>query len=105
MPCSGTPSSNWPCTTDRAVTARSVRLVVGRAGVGAVILATHIGLAVLLATRGAIKTPTLVPSVAISSLQQDPRPLERASFDKPILTPIHPMLVPPPEVVAAVEPD
>jgi protein TonB len=78
--------------------------VASRAGVGAGILAAHLGLIVLLATSGVIKTPTLVQSVAVTFLQQDERPLERPSFDKPILTPIHPMLVPPPEVVVAVEP-
>jgi len=78
--------------------------VASRAGVGAAILAAHLGLIVLLATTGVIETPTLVPSVAVTFLQQDERPLDRPTFDKPILTPIHQVLVPPPEVVVPIEP-
>jgi protein TonB len=78
--------------------------VASRAGVGATILAAHLGLIVLLATTGVIKTPTLVPSVAVTFLQQDERPLDRPDFDKPILTPIHQVLIPSPEVVVPIEP-
>jgi protein TonB len=82
--------------------------VASRAGVGAAILAAHLGLIVLLATTGVIKTPTLVPPVAVTFLQQDERPLDRPNFDKPILMPIHPaiqqLIVPPPEVVVPIEP-
>jgi periplasmic protein TonB len=78
--------------------------VASRAGVGAAILAAHLGLIVLLATTGVIKTPTLVPSVAVTFLQQDERPLDRPNFDKPTLTPIHQVLVPSPEVVVPIEP-
>ncbi|MFL6601782.1 MAG: energy transducer TonB [Steroidobacteraceae bacterium] len=78
--------------------------VANRAGVGAGILAAHVGLVALLATTGVIKTPTLVPSVAVTFLQQDDRPLERPDFDKPVLTPINQVLVPPPEVVVQIEP-
>ena len=78
--------------------------VANRAGVGAAILAAHAGLIVVLATSGVIKTPTLVPSVAVTFLQQEDRPMERPIFDKPVLTPINHVLVPPPEVVLQVEP-
>jgi protein TonB len=79
--------------------------VASRAGVGAGILAAHLGLVVLLAAAGgAIRTPTLVQSVAVTFLQQDDRPLERPTFDKPALTPLHDVLVPPPEVTVAIEP-
>jgi len=78
--------------------------VANRAGVGAAILAAHAGLIVVLATSGVIKTPTLVPSVAVTFLQQEDRPMERPNFDKPVLTPINHVLVPPPEVVVQVEP-
>jgi protein TonB len=78
--------------------------VANRAGVGAGILAAHVGVIALLATTGVIKAPTLVPSVAVTFLQQDDRPLERPNFDKPVLTPISQVLVPPPEVVVQVEP-
>lgn len=87
---------------DRSITGRLN--IAHRAGVGAGILAAHLGVIVLLATAGVIKAPTLVPSVAVSFLQQDDRPLDRPNFDKPVLTPIHQMLVPPPEVVATIEP-
>jgi len=79
--------------------------VAGRAGVGAGILAAHLGLVVVLATSGVIKTPTLVQSVAVTFLQQDERPLDRSNLDKPTLAPVHQMLVPPPEVVVAIEPE
>jgi protein TonB len=72
---------------------------------GAGILAAHLGLVVLLATTGgAIRTPMLVQSVAVTFLQQDDRPLDRPNFDKPTLTPIHDVLVPPPEVTVPIEP-
>jgi protein TonB len=86
----------------RSITGR--QKVAGRAGVGAGIVAAHAGLIVLLATTGVIKTPTLVPSVAVIFLQQDDRPLDLPNFDKPILTPIHQVLVPPPEVIVPIEP-
>jgi protein TonB len=78
--------------------------VASRAGVGAGILAAHAGLIVLLAATGVIKAPTLVPPVAVTFLQPDDRPLERPNFAKPVLTPIHQVLVPPPEVVVPIEP-
>ena len=82
--------------------------VASRAGVGAGILAAHLGLIVLLATSGDIKTPTLVQSVAVTFLHEDDRPLDRPDFDKPVLTPIHQVIqqltVPPPEVVVPIEP-
>ena len=88
---------------NRSITAR--QNVAGRAGVGAGILAGHLGLVVVLATSGVIKTPTLVQSVAVTFLQQDERPLDRANLDKPTLAPVHQMLVPPPEVEVAIEPE
>jgi len=79
--------------------------VAGRAGMGAGILAAHLGLIVLLATSGVIKAPTLVQSVAVTFLQQDDRPLARPNFDRPMLTPLHQqVLVPPPEVLVPIEP-
>jgi periplasmic protein TonB len=78
--------------------------VASRAGVGVGILAAHVGLILLLATTGVIKTPTLVQSVAVTFLQQDDKPLERPNFDKPLLTPIHQVLIPPPGVSVPIEP-
>jgi len=78
--------------------------VASRAGVGVGILAAHVGLILLLATTGVIKTPTLVQSVAVTFLQQEDKPLERPNFDKPLLTPIHQVLIPPPEVTVPIEP-
>jgi protein TonB len=78
--------------------------VASRAGVGAGILVVHLGAIALLATTGVIKTSTLGPSVAVTFLQQDDGPLDRPTFEKPTLTPIHLMLVPPPEVVVPIEP-
>jgi len=86
----------------RSITGR--QNVASRAGVGVGILAAHLALIALLATSGVIKTPTLVQSVAVTFLQRDDRPLDRPNFDKPTLTPIHQVLVPPPEVVMPTEP-
>jgi protein TonB len=85
----------------RSITAR--QSVASRAGLGAGILAAHLGLIVLLATSGVIKTPTLVQSVAVTFLQQEDRPSARPNFEKPNLTPIHQVLVPP-EALVPIEP-
>jgi periplasmic protein TonB len=90
----------------RSITGR--QNVASRAGVCAGILAAHVGLIVLLVTTGVIKTPTLVPSVAVTFLQQDDKPLDRPNFDKPVLTPIdqaiQQLIVPTPEVAVPIEP-
>jgi protein TonB len=78
--------------------------VASRGVVGAGILAAHLGLVVLLISSGFIKPPTLVQSVSVTFLQQADKELERPNFDRPILTPLHQVLVPPPEVVVPVEP-
>ncbi len=78
--------------------------VARRGTVGVGILVAHLGLVAILVSAGVIKTPTLAPSVAVTFLQQEEKQAERPDFDKPVLTPIHQVLVPPPEVVVAVEP-
>jgi protein TonB len=78
--------------------------VASRGTVGAGILAAHLGIVAILISAGVIKAPTLVPSVAVTFLQEQEKQPERTEFDQPILTPIHQVLVPPPEVVVAVEP-
>jgi protein TonB len=78
--------------------------VASRGTVGAGILAAHLGIVAILASTGVIKAPTLVPSVAVTFLQEEQKQVELPDFDKPVLTPIHQVLVPPPEVVVAVEP-
>jgi protein TonB len=78
--------------------------VASRGTVGAGILAAHLGMVAILISVGVIKAPTLVPSVAVTFLQEQEKQPERTEFDKPILTPIHQVLAPPPEVVVAVEP-
>jgi len=75
-----------------------------RGAVGAVILAAHAGIVLLLITTGFIRPATFVPAVSVSFLEQDEKREPRPNFDKPTLTPIHEMLVPPPEVTVAVEP-
>jgi len=78
--------------------------VANRGAVGAVIVGGHVGLVLLLLTTNFIKPPTMVPSVAVTFLQQNDRQIERPKFDKPELTPLHPMLVPPPDITVAIEP-
>jgi protein TonB len=78
--------------------------VARRGTVGAGILAAHLGLVALLATTGVIKTPTLVPSVDITFLQQEDKQPERPEFREPNLTRLQQVSVPPPEVVVAIEP-
>jgi protein TonB len=79
--------------------------VARRGTVGAGILAAHVAFVAILIGAGVIKTPTLVPAVSVSFLQQEEKQAERPVIEKPILTPIHQVLVPPPEVVVAIEPD
>jgi protein TonB len=78
--------------------------VASRGTVGAGILAAHLGLVALLFTTGVIKTPTLVPSVNVTFLQQEDKQPERPDFHEPNLTRLHQVLVPPAEGVVAVEP-
>src|SRR5258707_15009129 len=78
--------------------------VARRGTVGAGILAAHLGLVALLVTSGVIRTPTLVPSVNVTFLQQEDKQPERPDFHEPNLTRLHQVLVPPAEVVVAVEP-
>ena len=78
--------------------------VARRGTVGAGILAAHLGLVALLVTSGVIKTPTLIPSVDVTFLQQEDRQPERPDFREPNLKRLQQVLVPPPEVVVAVEP-
>ncbi len=78
--------------------------IASRGTVGAGILAAHLGIVAILVSAGVIKAPTLVPSVAVTFLQQEEKQAERTRIDKPILTPIHQVLVPPPEVVVDIEP-
>lgn len=75
-----------------------------RGVVAALILAAHAGLVLLLITAGFIRPETLVPSVAVSFLEPTEREPARPDFDKPTLTPINRMLVPPPDVSVAIEP-
>jgi protein TonB len=42
--------------------------------------------------------------VSVSFLQQEEKQAERPAIEEPVLTPIHQMLVPPPEVDVAIEP-
>ena len=78
--------------------------VARRGTVGAGILAAHLGLVALLVASGVIKTPTLVPPVNVTFLQQEDKQPERPDFREPNLTRLKQVLVPPPEVVVAVEP-
>ena len=77
--------------------------VAGRGTVGAGILAAHLGLVALLASTGVIKTPTLVPSVNVTFLQQEDKQPERPEFREPDLTRLQQVSVPTPEVVVAIE--
>jgi protein TonB len=79
-------------------------MVTSRGTVVAAILAAHLGLIVLLASSGMIKAPTFAPAVAVTFLEEIQKEPDRPSLDKPILSPVHQVLIPPPEVVVAVEP-
>ena len=78
--------------------------VASRGTVGAGILLAHLGFVAVLMSAGVIKAPTIVPAVSVSFLQQEPQQAERPAIDEPVLTPIHQVLVPPPEVDVAIEP-
>jgi periplasmic protein TonB len=78
--------------------------VASRGTVGAGILLAHLGFVVVLMSAGVIKTPTIVPAVSVSFLQQEEKQAERPAIDEPVLTPVHQVLVPPPEVDVAIEP-
>lgn len=78
--------------------------VASRSTVGAGILAAHFGLVALLVTSGVIKTQTLAPSVNVTFLQQEDKQPQRPDFQQPNLEHLHQVLVPPPEVVVALEP-
>ena len=79
--------------------------VASRGTVGAGILLAHLGFVAVLMSAGVIKTPTIVPAVSVSFLQQEEKQAERPAIDEPVLTPIHQVLVPPPEVDVAIEPN
>jgi periplasmic protein TonB len=78
--------------------------VASRGTVGAGILLAHLGFVAVLMSAGVIKAPTIVPAVSVSFLQQEEKQAERPAIDEPVLTPVHQVLVPPPEVDVAIEP-
>jgi protein TonB len=78
--------------------------VASRGTVGAGILLAHLGFVALLMSAGVIKAPTMVPAVSVSFLQQEEKQAERPAIDQPVLTPVHQVLVPPPEVDVVIEP-
>jgi protein TonB len=79
--------------------------VAKRGTVGASILVAHLGFVAVLISAGVIKPPTVVPAVSVTFLQQEDEQAERPQLEQPNLTPIHPVLVPPPEVEVAIEPN
>jgi protein TonB len=79
--------------------------VAKRGTVGAGIVLAHLGFVAVLISAGVIRTPNLVPAVSVTFLQQEDKQAERPPLDQPNLTPIHPVLVPPPEVEVAIEPN
>lgn len=79
--------------------------VAKRGTVGAGILVAHLGLVVALISAGVIEAPAMVPAVSVTFLQQEDQPAERPQLDQPNLTPLRQVLVPPPEVDVAVEPN
>jgi protein TonB len=78
--------------------------IASRGTVGAGILVGHVALVALLASAGVIRTSTIVAPVSVTFLQQEERRAERPSVEPPTLTPLHQVLVPPPEVVVDMEP-
>src|SRR3954468_25105342 len=79
--------------------------VASRGTVGAGILLAHLGFGAVLMSAGVIKTPTIVPAVSVSFLQQEEKQAERPAVDEPVLTPIHQVLVSPSEVDVPIEPN
>jgi periplasmic protein TonB len=78
--------------------------VASRSTFGAGILLAHLGFVAVLMSAGVIKAPTMVPAVSVSFLQQEEKQTERPAIDAPVLTPLHQVLVPPPELDVAIEP-
>jgi periplasmic protein TonB len=78
--------------------------VAKRGTVGAGIALAHLGFVAALVSAGVMKTPTIVPAVSVTFLRQQDKPAERPRLEQPNLTPIHHVLVPPPEVDVAIEP-
>jgi hypothetical protein len=56
--------------------------VASRGTVGAAILAAHLGLVALLVTSGVIKTPTLAPSVNVTSSRRTSSPNDPTSSSR-----------------------
>jgi protein TonB len=79
--------------------------VAKRGTVGAGIVLAHLGFVAVLISSGVIKPPTIVPAVSVTFVQQAEQQAERPQLEQPNLTPIHQVLVPPPEVDVAIEPN
>jgi protein TonB len=79
--------------------------VAKRGTVGAGIVLAHLGFVAVLISSGVIKTPNIVPAVSVTFVQQAEQQAERPQLEQPNLTPIHQVLVPPPEVDVAIEPN
>jgi periplasmic protein TonB len=79
--------------------------VAKRGTVGAGILVAHLGFVAVLISAGVIEPATTLPAVAVTFLQQEDKQAERPQLDQPNLTPIHPVLVPAPELEVAIEPN
>jgi len=78
--------------------------IASRGTVGAGILAGHLALIALLASAGVIRTSSIATPVSVTFLQQEAKRTERPPINQPILTPLHQVLVPPPEVTVEIEP-
>jgi protein TonB len=78
--------------------------VASRGTVGAGIVLAHLGFVAVLMSAGVIKAPTIVPAVSVSFIDQQEKQAERPAINEPVLTPVHQVLVPPPEVDVAIEP-
>jgi periplasmic protein TonB len=77
--------------------------VAGRAALGLVILAAHVGLMALLAAGGYV-APKVIESVSVSFLQQQPMRADKPDFPEPRLRPLQQPVIPRPEIVVPVEP-
>jgi len=84
----------------------SVRdMVASRGTVGVGILVAHLGIIAVLASAGVIRAPLLLPEASVAFVEpEQQRQAERPTIDEPVLTPVHQVLVPPPEVVVEMEP-
>jgi len=84
----------------------SVRdMVASRGTVGVGILVAHLGIIAVLASAGVIRAPLLLPEASVAFVEpEQQRQAERPPIDEPVLTPVHQVLVPPPEVVVEMEP-